>query len=129
MENLNKTPNENHIPENPDPLKKKTPFKKIIPYFLGLVVIGILAYAGTYFLNNDSTSDKEKLLNEIQTTMPTDSEEECASYGDEPYLTQEECIELGGEVINTADKEHCWTTKNFLGTVTGLRCPCICYKK
>jgi len=48
-------------------------------------------------------------------------------------LTSDECVAKGGEVINTLNGEGpgktCTSQEAFLGTVTGLRCPCICCRK
>ena len=53
----------------------------------------------------------------------------CVEYGNSPEITTEECIELGGEIINTLDSGNCCSEKNFLGTVIGVECQCVCCKK
>ena len=43
-------------------------------------------------------------------------------------ITSSECAQSGGEIINTLTEEGCKSESEFLGEVSGLRCPCICCK-
>ncbi len=54
---------------------------------------------------------------------------ECVEHGTEPEITSDECSKLGGEIINTLNYGSCCSQDNFLGTVSGMKCPCICCKK
>ena len=53
----------------------------------------------------------------------------CVEYGAHPEITSEECAALGGEIINTLTQNTCCSEKDFLGSVTGVDCQCICCKK
>lgn len=44
-------------------------------------------------------------------------------------ITTTQCTELGGEIINTLEQKGCEPPSGYLGTVEGVRCPCICCKK
>ena len=43
-------------------------------------------------------------------------------------LNGDECVALGGEIVNTLGGESCGKAE-LLGKVSGMRCPCICCKK
>jgi hypothetical protein len=58
-----------------------------------------------------------------------DKSQECVVHGQEPEITSDECVELGGEVIDTLGDEGCCSEDNFLGTVIEMKCPCICCKR
>lgn len=75
--------------------------KKLI-LLIAIIIISILLY---FFLVNEG---------------------ECIDYGTEPQITSAECEELGGEVLDTVDLVGCCSEENFLGTISDLRCPCIC---
>ncbi len=47
----------------------------------------------------------------------------------EKNISSEECTKLGGETINTLNQKYCDSPENFLGTIDGMRCPCICCKQ
>ena len=49
------------------------------------------------------------------------------AYTAKRVLNSSECVELGGEVVNTLEK-GCDSDNKFLGEVMGLRCPCVCCK-
>jgi hypothetical protein len=55
--------------------------------------------------------------------------QKCMEHGTEPEITSDECIKLGGEIINTLNYGSCCSEVDFLGTVTGMECPCVCCKK
>jgi hypothetical protein len=44
-------------------------------------------------------------------------------------ITADQCASLGGEIINTLTQKSCEKESGFLGTVAGMRCPCMCCKK
>ncbi|MDO8509161.1 MAG: hypothetical protein Q7S27_05765 [Nanoarchaeota archaeon] len=46
-------------------------------------------------------------------------------YGQSPNITTTECIENGGE-INTLG---CKSENDFLGTIIGVKCQCVCCNK
>lgn len=43
-----------------------------------------------------------------------------------PLLTGNECAQRGGQIVNTLGGQGCPSPEAFLGTVTGMRCPCVC---
>lgn len=45
-----------------------------------------------------------------------------------PVFTGDECIQNGGEIVNTLG-EKTWDDKNIIGEIEGMRCPCLCVKK
>lgn len=47
----------------------------------------------------------------------------------EPYITSNECVSKEGTIVNTLGGEGCKSRDTFLGTVTGLKCPCVCCKE
>ena len=44
-------------------------------------------------------------------------------------MTGDECIEMDGMVVNTAEDGHCGDDEIELGEVTDMRCPCVCCVK
>ncbi|MCC6759078.1 MAG: hypothetical protein IT395_05605 [Candidatus Omnitrophica bacterium] len=51
------------------------------------------------------------------------------SFAEPQTITTTQCAELGGEIINTLEQKGCEPPSGYLGTVTGVRCPCICCKR
>ena len=51
------------------------------------------------------------------------------AFADEKMIDTTQCEQLGGEIINTLTQKNCEPPDSYLGTVSGVRCPCICCKK
>jgi len=43
-------------------------------------------------------------------------------------LTEDECVQKGGGVMNTLG-EKTWNDEDVIGKTDGMRCPCLCIKK
>lgn len=84
-------------------------FVAILLFFSAIALVFYL------FMRDEEVQD----FNEIQ--EPT-LEQDCLGYGIEPEITSVECEELGGNVFSN----ECCKEDFFLGTITDLRCPCIC---
>ena len=48
-----------------------------------------------------------------------------AQYGQSPNINSTECSDQGGEIKSLGCKNY----NDFLGTVTGVKCKCVCCKK
>ena len=53
----------------------------------------------------------------------------------EPYITEDECENIGGRVLDTAEvksgnrtPQNCCPRGHFLGTISDMECSCICCK-
>lgn len=99
-----------------------------ISLLFGLIFI----LTGCSLQNNVSTAVQTKtdITNQdvnvvIATTTQKITDKGCLSRGCEPQIKSNDCSDLGGEVI-TSNSGYCSPKENFLGTVVGVLCPCIC---
>jgi len=52
----------------------------------------------------------------------------CTSHQNLPIINSEECASMNGKIVNTLDEIDKCSSKDILGEVMGLDCPCICCK-
>ncbi len=104
-------------------MNKKIPFSiALIIIFLIIIITALIIILRCPLLN-----EKEKYSLPKQ-EIKDDNVLSCVEHGVNPQITSEECFDLGGEVI-TMHSGICCFEEDFLGTVVGLKCPCICCKE
>jgi len=116
---------------------------------LSILLIATASYAQTYTVERVVKDDVLRLASggTLTICVENDPREECQllrSFSDEDIYRKsedvsklytvervidgDECAEFGGEIVNTLSQADCGS-KEYLGEVKGMRCPCICCKK
>lgn len=111
----------------------------LIGLLIAVAIIGILAVGGLYSgtsgekkssleINRDALQRAEDLQKMVE-ERNRQTEEAGATYPNNTIITSTECVARGGEIVNTLSEPLSQiTAENFIGRISGMRCPCICLK-
>ena len=109
----------------------------LIGLLIAVALVGILAVGGFYInssgerkssieINRDALKRAEELQKMVE-ERNRQTEEAGATYPNNTIITSTECVARGGEIVNTLSEPLLQiTTENFMGRVSGLKCPCVC---